>query len=86
MQIFLHRNWEKQYDKLNAEIQEKVDERLQIFLQNPHHQLLHNHKLKGEWQGYRSINITGDYRALYREVEDGVAEFYTVDTHSNLYD
>lgn len=33
---------------------------------------------------YRSINITGDYRAIY-EVKDGIAYFISVGTHHELY-
>lgn len=60
-------------------------ERIIIFSADPFHPTLNNHALTGEWTGYRSINITGDYRAVYRLVEEDLAYFVDLDTHSNLY-
>ena len=59
-----------------------------LFSKNPNNPSLHNHALRDEWQGYRSINITNDVRALYKEVQIGqgnVAYFVTVGTHKELY-
>jgi len=47
--------------------------------------ILNNHALTGQWAGYRSINITGDYRAVYRLAEEDIAYFVALDTHSKLY-
>jgi len=33
----------------------------------------------------RSINITGDLRLVYEEIDEDVARFLDLDTHSNLY-
>jgi addiction module RelE/StbE family toxin len=85
MQIVFHRKWDKAYENLDADIQEKVDKRIQLFRKNPHHQLLQNHKLKGEWGGHCSINITGDVRAIYEPIDDGIVHFVAVGTHSELY-
>ncbi len=54
-------------------------------MSDPFHPLLNNHPLAGRWTGYRSINITGDYRAIYELIEEDLAYFVTIDTHSNLY-
>ena len=58
---------------------------MEIFLNNPHHPLLRNHELTGNLQGKRSINITGDWRAVYCEKEPGVVVFEFIGTHSMLY-
>ena len=63
-------------------------EAIAVFVQNPLHPQLHNHKLRNEWEGYRSINITADYRAIYEEVnvdEESLAYFVTIGTHEELY-
>ncbi len=64
----------------------KIDfrERLTLFIQDPFHPLLNNHALAGQYRGYRSINITGDWRAIYREI-DGIILFDVLGTHSQLY-
>jgi len=53
---------------------------------SPFDPVLHNHALQGRWKGYRSVNITGDYRLIYRELSPETIVFVTIDTHSNLYE
>ena len=74
----------KQAKNLNPQTRKKLEERLRLFAQAPFHPTLHNHLLKGELKGYRSINITGDIRALYLKKSDE-AIFDTVGSHSQLY-
>lgn len=63
--------------------------RLDMFVSNPKHPLLRDHALSGIYEGYRSINITGDWRALYKIVEpiieDSFIVFVDLGTHSQLY-
>ena len=85
MKIRFHGNFGKQYQKLNEKQKKKVQERIILFLKNPFHSILNNHPLKGKYVGYRSINITGDLRAIYKFVSEQECIFVVVDTHSNLY-
>ena len=85
MKIYYSNNFIKKFEKLSLSLQLQVENRLEIFKDNPRYPLLNNHNLKGKWLGHRSINITGDYRAIYHESEIDIATFDTVDTHSNLY-
>ena len=85
MKIHLHKNFEKQCKKLKKREQEKTWERLGLFLEDPFHPLLDNHPLKGKYTDYRSINITGDLRAVYKYVSEDECIFVIIDTHSNLY-
>ena len=76
----------KSLKKAPNKIQIAFRNRLEIFLSDKFHPILNNHSLSGEYQGYRSINITGDWRAIFRErgSEDTVY-FVIIGTHSNLY-
>lgn len=85
MQIRFHRNFDKQYQKLKKSEQEKARQRLVLFLENPFNPVLNNHPLKGKYLDYRSINITGDLRAIYKMVSDNEAIFVSIDTHPHLY-
>ena len=85
MQPDYHKRFKKQYRKLSPKIREKFMERLRIFQSNPVSPELNNHALHGEYLGYRSINVTGDLRAIYEVQEDGVIKFLFIDTHSNLF-
>ncbi len=79
----------KRYNKCDRLLQNRVDRRLALFLENHTNPILNNHALKGKMDGYRSINITGDWRALYTTRGDGrgveIAVFQTLGTHSQLY-
>lgn len=47
---------------------------------------LNNHVLRGKLRGLRSINITGDWRAIFREYKkDKQILFDSLGTHSQLY-
>ena len=85
MRIRFHKNFEKQYKKLRGGQKKRVQERLVLFLENPFDPVLGNHPLKGRYKGYRSINITGDLRAVYKFINEQECIFITIDTHSNLY-
>ncbi|OGI71723.1 hypothetical protein A3J61_02585 [Candidatus Nomurabacteria bacterium RIFCSPHIGHO2_02_FULL_38_15] len=59
-------------------------ERLKVFLINPSTESLHNHKLNGKFKDFKSINITGDYRAVYSEDQNTIS-FVFIGTHSQIY-
>ena len=84
MIIRFHKNFKKQYKKLTEPQKRKFKERRDIFLQDEFNPVLNNHALKGKYQGYRSVNVSGDIRAIYRKnVEDVI--FVTIGSHSSLY-
>ncbi len=85
MRIVLHRNFEKQYARLKKQTKTQAKEQLALFLRDEFHPILNNHPLRGKYGGYRSINITGDFRVLYRRGERDDRIFTFIDTHSNLY-
>ena len=74
----------KQYKKLSLRVRQKFNERLRVFETDPFDKILNNHSLHGEYEGYRSINITGDYRAIYF-IDKAVAVFIRIGTHSELF-
>lgn len=78
----------KQLNRAPRAIQQTFHKRVKIFIADPLHPLLRNHQLLGILKGYRSINITGDWRALFRMSEDdeGITVwFVAIGTHSQLY-
>lgn len=67
-----------------VKIQEKFRSRVILFDKNKFHSLLNNHVLSGKYSGYRSINISGDLRAVFQEDGETVIFVY-LGTHSQLY-
>ncbi len=80
----LHKSFKKDFRKLPEKIQEQFFERAALFFENRFNPLLNNHSVDAAYPGCRSINITGNYRAIFRE-ENGDAEFLHIGTHSQLY-
>ncbi|OGF62126.1 hypothetical protein A2662_01415 [Candidatus Giovannonibacteria bacterium RIFCSPHIGHO2_01_FULL_45_33] len=85
MKVVFHKNFKKQYKKLRKKQQDKFNEQLTVFLENPFSLLLGSHPLQGRYDGCRSINVGGDLRAIYEMAEKDVAYFIAIDTHSKLY-
>lgn len=85
MQVSYSRIFKKMFQKLHCAQQDAFEERLCLFTENAHHPLLRNHSLSGEWAQCKSINITGDIRAVYEELSDDHVEFIAIGTHSMLY-
>ncbi len=86
MQYFVSKSFEKQFKKLPKKIKQQAIVRLQLFVADPMNYHLRNHPLTGEWLGYRSIDVTGDTRAVYKKVDEHVARFVAIGSHSKLYE
>lgn len=84
MQIVYHKKFKKRFQQLPQKIQEQFDARLALFMQNKFDPRLNNHSVEQAYPDCRSINVTGDYRAIFFEREDRVI-FITIGTHSRLY-
>ncbi len=85
MQISFSNKFKKQYKKLPSYIKDKFDEKLLIFSKDKNDPVLNNHKLHGKFKNFRSIDITGDIRAVYEEINRNSVYFVSVGSHSKLY-
>jgi addiction module RelE/StbE family toxin len=60
--------------------------KLKIFIKNQYNPILNNHSLSGKLKKYRTINISGDWRAIFQEIkEEDSIYFVAIGTHSQLY-
>lgn len=85
MIIRFHRNFEKQLGRLKKGEWIRLKERFEIFLADEYNPMLNNHPLKGKYSGYRSINIGGDIRAIYKRDGKNIAIFVALGAHTKLY-
>ncbi|MCX6809268.1 MAG: type II toxin-antitoxin system mRNA interferase toxin, RelE/StbE family [Candidatus Berkelbacteria bacterium] len=85
MKVLFRKKFRREYKKLNLKLQRTVDEKIRLFIAGPKNKMLNNHALIGKYQGYRSINISGDLRAVYKEISEEEIIFITIGTHSQLY-
>lgn len=84
MIIDFHRDFTKDFKKLPSKTKKKFKERLTLFEKDEYDPILNSHQLKGKYQGYRSINVTGDIRAIYKNNAQDVI-FVVISSHSRLY-
>ncbi len=85
MVITYHKDFIKGSQKLIQAQKQKLTERLRIFGQDEFNPILNNHSLKGRYRGFRSINIAGDLRAVYKKEAQDKIIFVAIDSHSHLY-
>ena len=86
MEIEYSPRFRKQFKKAPQNVRKAFDKRLSLFIRNPSHPLLRNHQLTGTLRDLCSINVTGDWRALYFERKNGeIVIFELLGTHSQLY-
>ena len=85
MKLYFHRDFEKRYKRLTKSEQKRVWERVVLFRESPFDPVLENHPLQGRYEGHRSINITGDLRAVFKPVRSDEYWFTKIGTHSELY-
>ena len=86
MNIAFSSEFNKKYKKLSRKFQSKFDEKVCIFEKDEFDSTLNNHRLHGEYVDHRSINITGNIRAIYKIVSKDNYYFINIGTHSELYE
>lgn len=87
MIILYHKVFRKHFKKRivpNFSLVKKFEERLQLFLINPTHPSLQNHRLIGHKKEYCSFSIAGDIRVIYK-IENETIKFYDVGSHNQVY-
>ncbi len=80
--------FEKQRKAAPLEIRQAFLETLSLFIDDSDHSTLRNHALKENFAGYRSIDVTEDWRAVFKETNAGewkVITFHMIGTHKDLY-
>lgn len=87
-QIFFSKHFNKHYRKAPIKIQLAFERIVALFEYDRFDERLRNHLLYGEWKDCRSIDVSGDWRAIYEDiVVDGkkAFQFVAIGTHSQLY-
>lgn len=88
MRYQLSGEFRRKYKKQNVRIRKTIDQALQKFSKNAFDLSLRNHRLQRELQGFRSIDINFDYRAIYEEIKEENGSFAYFDnfgTHEELF-
>lgn len=84
MKVAFHHTFTKRFRKMPRNARSAFEVRLTVFFADPFHPILRNHAVGRAYPGCRSINITGDIRAIYR-LSGETATFLLIGTHAELY-
>lgn len=86
MNIEFHKNFDKSYRKLDRKIQDKVDQALVKFRNDPFDKTLKNHNLQGRLSHQRAFSVTGDVRIIFEERDSYcLVVMLDVGTHNQVY-
>lgn len=88
MEVIYTTDFKKSLKKIDKKIKSKFIDRLETFKKDVFDPILNNHSLIWKLKWKRSINITGDYRAIFKEYPNWTyefVEFTDIGTHSQLY-
>jgi addiction module RelE/StbE family toxin len=87
MKIEYHKNFIKQFAKLQKKEQERVLNVLKLFEKDPFAEQLKNHQLKRNLSQFHSVSASGDLRLHYYEKEPDhiIVVFIAIGSHSQLY-
>jgi addiction module RelE/StbE family toxin len=86
MKIFSYSHrFKKNLKKLDKKTIKAFKNRFIIFQENEYSSILNNHPLKAEYTDCKSINITGNYRMVYKRI-DSLYILIDIGTHSELYE
>ena len=85
MIVIYSKKFQRNYKKLSRKLQEQFKQRRNLFLEDQFNPILNNHQLHNPYAGCRSINITGDYRAIYYHENLDIVRFIAVGTHHDLF-
>lgn len=85
MNILYAKSFQKQLRKLSGKIQHQFYDRLELFLSLPHSPQLKDLALKGDLVGKRSFSVSGDYRVIYKFLDEENLKLISIGTHSQLY-
>ena len=83
-EIQFKKSFQKEYRKLNQRNKDKWSIVFEVFYKNPLCKSLRRHKLKGKYQGFESIDISPDIRAVFRQTGN-TFYFWHIRNHNQLY-
>ena len=85
MKIIFQEIFTKQFKRLTKSQKQPVADVIVLFAEDPMHDSLRNHPLRGKWATYRSITADDNLRLHYRAIDKDNALFVAVGIHDELY-
>ena len=71
--------------KKNPELQEKLEEALKLFVNDPFHPVLGTHKLSGKLKGHHAFGLGYDFRVVIKFVDREEVALISIGRHEEVY-
>lgn len=83
MEIYLTSYFKKVFKRLPKQIRQKMEEKENIFRDNPFSLILSTHKLHGKYKNYWSFSVDNSYRIMFKFLNSNKtkAAFIDIGTH-----
>ena len=75
----------KKWKSKHPDLASKFQDKLTLFCKEPFHPSLKCHGLSGNLQGYTAINITYEYRLVFKFVSENKVLLVDIGTHDEVY-
>jgi len=85
MKVLTHKKFNKAFKKAPESLRKIFARKIDLLKNNPIDSQLNNHALTGEYLGCRSIDINGDWRVIYEQLDKETIRLLIIGTHSQLY-
>lgn len=79
--IYYTPHFVRAFKKLPRRQKKQIDQRLEIFRNDPHDLQLKTHKLKGKLKGLLSFSITSKHRIVFEFLKKDEVAFHDVGDH-----
>ena len=85
MKVLTHKKFDKAFKRVPDSLRKNFAKQIELLKNNPTDKRLNNHALSGKYLGCRSIDIGGDWRVIYEQINQITIRLLIIGTHSQLY-
>lgn len=75
----------KKTSRRNPELKDKLQEALEIFVNDPYHPILGTHKLSGKLKGHHAFGLGYDLRVVFKFIDQEQVALISIGKHEEVY-
>lgn len=75
----------KKVIKKNPELKDKLQDALEIFVNEPYHPILGTHKLSGKLKGHHAFILGYDCRVVFKFIDKEKVALISIGKHEEVY-
>ncbi|MFH1253733.1 MAG: type II toxin-antitoxin system mRNA interferase toxin, RelE/StbE family [Candidatus Uhrbacteria bacterium] len=82
MKVVLTKRFDRELKKIPLRLRPETEQKVELFLTDPHHPSLKTHKLSGQMKNFWSFSVNFKTRIIFKYLEDGTIAFLSIGDHS----